>query len=211
MQKSHQSRQSAIQSIQLQAASPDGSPLNAGMSLQAEQVPDLVFPPAIPDLTFLGNTQKPLVRPKQMHLHLQGILGIPLSDERILAVVQAASDSLDPKSLQRGPSPSSNPQPTHCPKCKGIGFIHESSLKHDKKPTTKCKHCTACKPCQGSGTVTGKLACPKCETRGFVHASTERDHDAPAHLRCFFCKECSVCTGTGLIAWINPVSLQYRK
>ncbi|KAJ3143767.1 hypothetical protein HK101_003106 [Irineochytrium annulatum] len=104
-----------------------------------------------------------------------------------------------------------------CPRCEGHGWKHETSSKHDKIPTIRCKNCASCKgmfrflsqilpthlpspvACTGAGTVDGKIACPLCETRGFVHASTERDHDVPQKLRCFFCKDCNRCKGRGVI------------
>ncbi|KAI9095459.1 hypothetical protein DFS34DRAFT_582097 [Phlyctochytrium arcticum] len=91
-----------------------------------------------------------------------------------------------------------------CPCCDGNGFRHTSSAKHDKKKTERCKSCIPCKgnisfSCQSSGYVQNKRACTSCNTRGFVHPSTsERNHDVPQNLRCFFCKDCSVCKGIGV-------------
>ncbi|KAJ3048518.1 hypothetical protein HK097_010458, partial [Rhizophlyctis rosea] len=87
---------------------------------------------------------------------------------------------------------------TMCPRCEGYGWKHESSGKHDKKKSEKCKLCVSCKACSGSGTVANKRACSSCETKGFTHASTDRPHDAPQHLRCFFCKDCPSCKGLGI-------------
>jgi hypothetical protein len=56
------------------------------------------------------------------------------------------------------------------------------------------------KACLGTGKVTGKKACMNCDTRGFIHTSVEREHDVPQNLRCFFCKDCPICKGSGLEA-----------
>lgn len=52
--------------------------------------------------------------------------------------------------------------------------------------------------CSGSGSVIGKIACTVCETRGFVHLSSEREHDVSIDMRCFFCKDCINCKGSGV-------------
>lgn len=90
--------------------------------------------------------------------------------------------------------------PQTCPRCTGNGFQHVASSPHNaKRPTDRCKHCVACKACQGSG-VTTKVACKDCGTKGFVHPKEERGrrHDAPEGLRCFFCRNCSTCGGLGV-------------
>ena len=46
--------------------------------------------------------------------------------------------------------------------------------------------------------VVGKQACTNCKMRGFIHTNQERLHDVPENLRCFFCKECDICKGTGV-------------
>lgn len=40
-----------------------------------------------------------------------------------------------------------------CIKCKGHGWSHDSSMKHDKPPNQKCFFCKACKTCKGSGRI----------------------------------------------------------
>ncbi|KAJ3217995.1 hypothetical protein HDU67_006895 [Dinochytrium kinnereticum] len=96
-----------------------------------------------------------------------------------------------------------------CPRCDGRGWKHDTSSKHDKIPTVRCKNCAACKACHSSGQVHGKIACPSCETKGFVHASKERDHDAPEKLRCFFCKTCPQCVGLGIVD--NPAVAEQER
>ncbi|KAI8850934.1 hypothetical protein BC829DRAFT_137182 [Chytridium lagenaria] len=100
-------------------------------------------------------------------------------------------------------------KPTSCPRCDGKGWKHDTSSKHDKIPSVKCKNCAACKACHSSGQVHGKIACPDCETKGFVHASKERDHDAPEKLRCFFCKNCPRCLGIGIVD--NPAVAEAER
>ncbi|KAJ3098116.1 hypothetical protein HDU97_004300 [Phlyctochytrium planicorne] len=96
-----------------------------------------------------------------------------------------------------------------CPRCEGRGWKHETSSKHDKIPTVKCKNCASCKACHSSGQVHGKIACPTCETKGFVHGSNERSHDAPEKLRCFFCKNCPQCAGIGIVD--NPAVAEQER
>lgn len=89
--------------------------------------------------------------------------------------------------------------PSACPRCDGRGWRHESSIKHDKAPSTRCKNCTSCKCCQSLGKLLGKTTCPSCSALGFTHDSQERSHDAPIHLRCFFCKDCRTCLSLGVV------------
>lgn len=57
-----------------------------------------------------------------------------------------------------------------CPKCSGKGFSHESTKKHDnKQPNLKCKHCTLCKICHGSGKLENKVVCKKCNSKSIFH------------------------------------------
>ncbi|KAJ3115189.1 hypothetical protein HDU96_001035 [Phlyctochytrium bullatum] len=100
-------------------------------------------------------------------------------------------------------------KPKSCPRCEGRGWKHDTSSKHDKIPTVRCKQCASCKACSATGQVQGKIACPSCETRGFIHASKERDHDAPDKLRCFFCKTCPQCTGIGIVE--NPAVIEQER
>jgi hypothetical protein len=94
-----------------------------------------------------------------------------------------------------------------CPKCqgniiclkKGKGWTHTGSAKHSKSKNVKCKFCTNCSGCDGTGLVSGKIACINCETRGFFHPSTAREHDLPPHLLCFYCLPCMDCRGSGLV------------
>lgn len=102
--------------------------------------------------------------------------------------------------------------PQRCFKCEGHGFVHDSSMAHDKAPDEKCFFCKDCNSCGGSGAIkggavqavggaivnTGPQRCFKCEGKGFCHDSTMA-HDKPPHEKCFFCKDCSGCGGSGAI------------
>ncbi|KAI8926013.1 hypothetical protein BC831DRAFT_400492 [Entophlyctis helioformis] len=167
----------------------------------------LTLPPMVPDLPHLSDANAQTrwsVQPALIHPHMMGVLGVPI-DETIYAAmlsVTAASvpvgDAAHP--YKRKTLVSTDETAGPCPRCDGAGFRHDSSVKHDRKKGEKCKNCTACKVCNATGKVVGKRACPTCDTKGFVHGSTERDHDAPQHLRCFFCKDCATCRGSGLIS-----------
>ena len=52
--------------------------------------------------------------------------------------------------------------------------------------------------CKGNRSVVGKRGCTNCRMRGFLHLNQERLHDVPENLRCFFCKDCDICKGTGV-------------
>eukprot|EP00746_Dinoflagellata_sp_MGD_P007869 gnl/MRDRNA2_/MRDRNA2_115660_c0_seq1.p1 gnl/MRDRNA2_/MRDRNA2_115660_c0~~gnl/MRDRNA2_/MRDRNA2_115660_c0_seq1.p1 ORF type:complete len:276 (-),score=54.20 gnl/MRDRNA2_/MRDRNA2_115660_c0_seq1:232-981(-) len=99
-----------------------------------------------------------------------------------------------------------------CYKCEGKGFCHDSNMDHDRSWNEKCFFCKTCDGCGGSGTLkeedsnggwggwnTGGVhhkRCFKCEGKGFCHDSS-MDHDKPWHERCFFCKDCNACGGSG--------------
>ena len=52
--------------------------------------------------------------------------------------------------------------------------------------------------CKGNRFVVGKRGCTNCRMRGFLHTNQERLHDVPENLRCFFCKDCDICKGSGV-------------
>ncbi|KAL2912145.1 hypothetical protein HK105_208346 [Polyrhizophydium stewartii] len=189
----------------------------------------LTLPPMVPDLSPIGVVPPPaqlgsaaaaaaqaqaqmqagpaaIVQPSLMHPHMMGILGVPIDETVFSAMLMAAvamsassAASLGRNESMRRPLVVPDEVAGPCPRCEGLGFRHDSSAKHDKKKTDKCKHCTACKACNSTGRISGKKACPACETKGFVHATAERAHDVPEHLRCFFCKDCPTCKGVGLV------------
>ncbi|KAI9351157.1 hypothetical protein DFJ73DRAFT_379605 [Zopfochytrium polystomum] len=99
-------------------------------------------------------------------------------------------------------------QPTACFRCEGKGWKHESGAKHDKGPA-RCKRCVDCKLCNGFGKIVGKIPCDTCKAKGFIHASTERNHDAPEALRCFFCIDCTTCHNTCAVP--SPEAVAARK
>lgn len=57
--------------------------------------------------------------------------------------------------------------PSHyCLRCDGKGFNHSSDKKHDSKHASiKCKNCTGCKMCDGTGLSGTKIACLKCKSK----------------------------------------------
>ncbi|KAI8893778.1 hypothetical protein BC833DRAFT_624558 [Globomyces pollinis-pini] len=159
-----------------------------------------VIPPLVPTNTPYGSGGFPFVPfidPANLHPHMMGILGIPITEE-VLKIMQQLTTGPGKEVDQRQQVLEMLAQKVKCPKCEGLGFKHESSTKHDRKPNERCKTCAVCKGCTGSGLVSGKQACSVCNMKGFNHQSTERSHDVPAHLRCFFCKDCYKCRGCGL-------------
>ncbi|RKP00799.1 hypothetical protein CXG81DRAFT_26500 [Caulochytrium protostelioides] len=96
------------------------------------------------------------------------------------------------------PPPRPELQKVACPMCDGRGFRHDRPAKHEKSVGSRCKQCVDCRGCAKTGIVIGRQLCTECHTHGFTHQSTERPHDVPDHLRCFFCKNCPKCAGSGL-------------
>ncbi|KAI9336971.1 hypothetical protein BDR26DRAFT_864296, partial [Obelidium mucronatum] len=97
-----------------------------------------------------------------------------------------------------------------CPRCLAKGWKHESTDRHDKNPNVRCKTCTNCKACSGKGKVDeDRVPCTDCNLAGFIHPSAEDDllrpHDAPSHLRCFYCQVCATCKGVGLTIVVRAV------
>ena len=106
-----------------------------------------------------------------------------------------------------------------CPKCKGNGFTHLSTMTHDKNDNQRCFFCKDCKTCKGNGYIKGKQeiiqstdiwgqttqissksnisSCLKCKGNGWYHYST-MNHDKQPNQKCFFCKKCKTCGGDGL-------------
>ena len=105
-----------------------------------------------------------------------------------------------------------------CIHCSGKGFNHDSSMPHNKPQGTRCFFCEDCKTCNGSGvqktTITehtdmsmmggstfvtrdGNEPCIRCSGKGFIHDSMMK-HDKPQGTKCFFCKACNTCNGSGV-------------
>eukprot|EP01084_Bolivina_argentea_P086658 156617_1 len=84
-----------------------------------------------------------------------------------------------------------------CPRCKGNGWCHNSTMNHDKPPNQKCFFCGNCDSCGGKGWIQGAIrTCPKCRGNGFCHDSSMR-HDKGPNQKCFWCKPCNGCSGKG--------------
>ena len=60
-----------------------------------------------------------------------------------------------------------------CALCKGRGFVHHSSMRHDKLPDQKCFWCKECPSCAGSCVMEhNEVSCRRCKGHGFMfHAS----------------------------------------
>jgi len=98
-----------------------------------------------------------------------------------------------------------------CFKCDGNGFCHNSSMSHDKDPGERCFFCKDCDGCGGSGAISGgggsggawgynrgPQRCFKCDGNGFCHVGSI-SHDKGPGERCFFCKDCDSCGGSGAL------------
>lgn len=109
-----------------------------------------------------------------------------------------------------------------CFKCNGNGYCHDSSMPHDKGPNEKCFFCKSCCACGGSGAIQGGTTtvqqvgmqgmmggavvtqtqglqpCFKCDGKGWCHNSN-MPHDKGPSEKCFFCKSCDTCSGSGAI------------
>ncbi|KNC98020.1 uncharacterized protein SPPG_06439 [Spizellomyces punctatus DAOM BR117] len=86
-----------------------------------------------------------------------------------------------------------------CPKCQGKGWEHGSPSKHKTATNVRCKKCTDCHECGGSGMIFDKNLCETCEARGFSHTDKTSPHEAPSTTtRCPTCTTCPTCKGRGL-------------
>jgi len=109
-----------------------------------------------------------------------------------------------------------------CIHCRGRGFIHESSMQHDKSENERCFFCKTCNTCGGRGFLQSQThivsngfsqqvvsnraeACVKCHGNGFCHEST-MNHDKGPNERCFFCKDCRTCGGSGVLQGTTQVN-----
>merc|ERR1712173_453360 len=96
-------------------------------------------------------------------------------------------------SLSHGGHSSVNDVATNqqCPKCRGNGWVHESTMQHNTGAAQKCFFCKDCKGCGAKGYVQGMQkvitttnafghtstqsfghsmsTCPKCRGNGWVH------------------------------------------
>uniref|UniRef100_A0A7S2K7C0 Uncharacterized protein n=1 Tax=Zooxanthella nutricula TaxID=1333877 RepID=A0A7S2K7C0_9DINO len=108
--------------------------------------------------------------------------------------------------------------PRPCSSCSGRGFRHASAMRHDGAADQRCLFCAPCGDCAGQGAApcgmpaarargadgaeacdsSSQPPCFRCAGRGFRHES-RMDHDAPADEKCFWCKSCQMCGGTGSI------------
>lgn len=92
-----------------------------------------------------------------------------------------------------------------CTRCEGNGWIHTSSMRHDTSVETPCYFCCHCDKCKGSGVLgllkrassAKKQGCLTCLGRGWSHAGVTMTHDELPERRCFFCKNCRTCGGSG--------------
>ncbi|KAI9092433.1 hypothetical protein DFS34DRAFT_596687 [Phlyctochytrium arcticum] len=86
-----------------------------------------------------------------------------------------------------------------CRKCEGKGYQHTSSTKHKASALHRCKKCTDCPDCGGSGMLYDKNLCEICDARGFLHTSQEAGHPGLLTRRCANCSTCHNCYGHGVI------------
>lgn len=168
----------------------------------------LVLPPMVPDCAMCFSQPYSIppcnIDISKFHPHISTILGVEITDEIREILTKSKEDShISKRELRK----LEEKKPVPCPRCEGLGFTHtDKSLTHNQKKAEKCKNCQTCKGkkiifikgCSGAGKVVQKGACINCNMRGFVHTSTERSHDVSEFLRCFFCKDCGNCGGTGL-------------
>lgn len=99
----------------------------------------LVTPPLLPDTAPFSHGRPPFVPridPNNLHPHMMGILGIAINDKVIQILGQISHNQTEGEGAKSQKA---------CPKCDGKGFLHESSVKHDKKAQEKCKNCIKCK------------------------------------------------------------------
>lgn len=102
-----------------------------------------------------------------------------------------------------------------CKYCLGEGRIclesrpmqESSQLDH-----SRCFNCVTCSHCQGSGIFCQEntrverferavINCPRCAATGFIHDTCGMPHEKKSMSeRCFFCKDCTVCSGLGTIS-----------
>jgi len=108
-----------------------------------------------------------------------------------------------------------------CVHCRGRGFIHNSSMQHQKREDERCFFCQTCNTCGGRGTLQSQThivsngftqqvvsdraePCVRCNGNGFCHDSSMK-HDKGPNQRCFFCKDCSTCGGSGVLQGTTEV------
>jgi hypothetical protein len=91
----------------------------------------LMYPPVFPEIQFIP----PVIDPQKIHPHIQNLLGIEVN-AAVVQVLAEISTTVKPKQTDKGKGP--------CPRCKGQGYTHDSSAKHDKK-NERCKACVNCK------------------------------------------------------------------
>ena len=74
-----------------------------------------------------------------------------LINRTAIAVANASNNNNNGGMVQSGQQIQQSHQA--CIKCKGNGFVHESSMTHDKDINQKCFFCNKCQTCDGSGVL----------------------------------------------------------
>lgn len=96
-----------------------------------------------------------------------------------------------------------------CSRCKSAGWIHSSTKHpHSADAGEPCLFCADCIACKSSGFVqasyipdhmdASQVTCKKCKGRTWYHDSPLQ-HNKLETEKCFFCKDCEVCGGSGLL------------
>jgi hypothetical protein len=100
---------------------------------------ELTLPPMIPEnCTFLiknGELNPPVININKLHPHMMSLLGVTI-DSKIIRILSTNIPSLQKPIKQN---------PIDCPKCSGLGHIHDDLLKHNHKKPENCKKCPVCK------------------------------------------------------------------
>ena len=103
----------------------------------------LRVPPMVPDTAALANggiLPAWSLDPSLIHPDMAGAFGIPLNAGmmKLLAAEYAIEKSTKPQITV-------NRKAVTCPLCEGLGFNHDSQLKHNKKKGERCKRCVVCR------------------------------------------------------------------
>ncbi|KAI9199780.1 uncharacterized protein BJ171DRAFT_198665 [Polychytrium aggregatum] len=114
-------------------------------------------------------------------------LGVVDVDTTLIKCIRTSQTS-DPLHSQRA----------MCLNCQGRGWKHENKAAHSKTPSIRCKLCSECSVCNGTGVVTAKKNCRECQGLGFLHPSQAQvSHPADSKARCSGCVDCVACNGVG--------------
>eukprot|EP00122_Pirum_gemmata_P005187 Pgem_evm1s4731 len=68
-----------------------------------------------------------------------------------------------------------------CIRCRGNGFVHNSGMRHDKSPDSKCFFCESCSTCRGSGVQKGVTESHTTMGMGQPPAYTQHQHHHQHH------------------------------